>query len=120
MNTALTWALTLIGCAGFLLAGRKVWWAWYVNIGNQILWTIYAIVTRQWAFLFGIPIYLSVFIPNAIRWTRERNEQAPPRRLVVGDTIDGYCGFCGRPGHRAKDCTAMTQKEQPIQWEDPR
>lgn len=71
-----SWVLTLIGCAGFFLAGRKVWWAWYINIGNQVVWAAYAIVTRQWGFLVGIPVYLSVFIPNAIRWTREHHEEA--------------------------------------------
>lgn len=72
-----SWALTLIGVAGFRLAGLKVWWAWYINIGNQVLWTVYAISTHQWGFLAGVPIYLSVFVPNAVRWTREhRAEEA--------------------------------------------
>jgi hypothetical protein len=77
-----SWALTLIGVTGFFLAGRKVWWAWYVNIANQALWLTYALVTQQWGFLAGIPIYLGVFIPNAVRWTREhftnkRADEAP-------------------------------------------
>jgi hypothetical protein len=33
--------------------------------------------------------------------------------LAVGDTIDGYCGFCGE-GHRAKDCTALDGVEPVI------
>lgn len=74
MNPLWSWVLTIVGCAGFWLAGRKVWWSWYVNIGNQIVWASYAVVTRQWGFLLGIPLYLSVFIPNAIMWTRERHD----------------------------------------------
>ena len=66
-----SWALTLIGVSGFFLAGRKVWWAWYVNIANQVLWTTYAVTTEQWGFLAAVPIYLGVFIPNAVRWARE-------------------------------------------------
>lgn len=66
-----SWALTLIGVTGFWLAGRKVWWAWYVNIANQALWLAYALVSQQWGFLLGIPVYLAVFVPNAVRWTRE-------------------------------------------------
>lgn len=31
---------------------------------------------------------------------------------VKGDTIDGYCGFCGREGHAAVDCTALSPTEE--------
>jgi hypothetical protein len=74
-----SWALTLIGVSGFFLAGRKVWWCWYINIVNQGLWVAYALVSQQWGFLLGVPIYLAVFIPNAWRWTRDHHavEQEP-------------------------------------------
>lgn len=71
MSELWSWALTLIGVSGFWLAGRKVWWAWYINIANQVLWVSYAVASQQWGFLLGVPIYLAVFIPNAIRWTKE-------------------------------------------------
>jgi hypothetical protein len=32
--------------------------------------------------------------------------------LVDGDDLFGFCGFCNRPGHRAKDCTALTPSDQ--------
>lgn len=66
-----SWILTIIGVTGFFLAGRKVWWCWYVNITNQVLWTAYAIITEQWGFLVGVAVYLWVFITNAVKWTRE-------------------------------------------------
>lgn len=72
MSPLWSWALTLIGVSGFLLAGRKVWWAWYVNIANQALWLAYSLLTEQWGFLVGVVIYLWVFIGNARRWTAER------------------------------------------------
>lgn len=72
-----SWALTLIGVSGFWLAGRKVWWCWYVNIGNQVLWVAYAVLSQQWGFLLGVPIYLAVFGRNAYRWTRDHHEQPP-------------------------------------------
>lgn len=65
------WVVTIIGVIGFYLAGKKVWWAWYVNIANQVLWLIFAVVTEQWGFLIGIPLYMSVFIKNAVDWTKE-------------------------------------------------
>jgi len=66
-----SWAVTAVGLIGFYLAGKKVWWCWYVNIGNQVLWTFYAVLTRQWGFLLGVAFYLFVFTKNAITWTRE-------------------------------------------------
>lgn len=65
------WVVTIIGVIGFYLAGQKVWWAWYVNITNQLLWGIFAVVTEQWGFLIGIPLYMSVFMKNAYDWTKE-------------------------------------------------
>ena len=70
-----SWALTAIGLAGFWLAGKKVWWAWYVNIANQILWTAYALVTEQLGFLVGTAFYTFVFTKNALAWTREHREK---------------------------------------------
>jgi hypothetical protein len=66
-----SWALTVIGLAGFFLAGKKIWWAWYVNIANQGVWLAYALVTEQWGFLVGVVAYTIVFTKNAISWTKE-------------------------------------------------
>ena len=69
------WVVTIIGVIGFLLAGKKIWWAWYVNIANQILWAILAITTHQQGFLVGVGFYLVVFTKNAYDWTREHQER---------------------------------------------
>lgn len=66
-----SWALTAVGVTCFFLAGRKVWWTWYVGLGGQVLWLIYAIVTRQYGFLVGTAAYSWVYVQNAVRWTRE-------------------------------------------------
>lgn len=39
-----SYILTAVGISGFILAGRKVWWAWHINIACQGLWIAYAIV----------------------------------------------------------------------------
>lgn len=70
----LTWILTIVGLTGFFLAGRKIWWAWYVNIANQLIWFAYAVITQQWAFLIGVAVYTVVFTQNAIKWTRDRHK----------------------------------------------
>jgi hypothetical protein len=83
-----SWVLTFIGVSGFYLAGRKIWWAWYINIANQTIWAAYAVVTHQWGFLAGIPVYLLVFIPNAIRWTKERNHSLTDNKVRQVSTAD--------------------------------
>lgn len=70
-----SWLLSAVGLAGFYFAGKKVWWAWYVNIANQVLWTLYSVITEQWGFLVGAGFYLFVFIRNAVLWTKEHREQ---------------------------------------------
>lgn len=66
-----SWLLTVVGVTGFILAGRKVWWCWYVNIACQGLWITYAIVTKQWGFIVASLVYTVVFAQNALKWTRE-------------------------------------------------
>lgn len=71
-----SYLLTAVGLTGFFLAGRKVWWAWYINIGCQVLWFAYALITQQYGFIVAAFAYTFVFTQNAVKWTRER----PPRR----------------------------------------
>lgn len=70
-----SWALGLIGCAMFFLAGSKVWWCWYIGLGLQALWAAYAVVTEQWGFLATVPVYGFVYARNAVKWTREHREE---------------------------------------------
>lgn len=71
-----SWVLTAVGVTGFVLAGRKVWWAWHVNLACQALWATYAITTRQWGFLVSAAIYVVVFGRNAAAWTAEHRQRA--------------------------------------------
>lgn len=75
-----SWVLGLVGVAGFVLAGRKVWWAWHINVAAQALWTTYAIVTEQYGFLVSAAVYVVVFSRNAARWTREHHADLASRR----------------------------------------
>ncbi len=70
-----SWVLGLIGVVGFFLAGNKIWWCWYVNIFNQILWLIYSIVSGQWGFLAATAVYSVVFTRNAISWTQQHRQE---------------------------------------------
>lgn len=74
MNAGTIWSyvVTVVGLLGFILAGRKVWWAWYVNIGCQALWFIFGLVTAQYGFIIASIVYTVIFTQNAIRWTKDR------------------------------------------------
>lgn len=73
-----SWLLTAVGVVGFVLAGRKVWWCWYVNLGCQALWLTYALTTHQYGFIAGALIYTVVFSRNAISWTHEHRRPLDP------------------------------------------
>lgn len=75
MNQFWSYLLTIVGLAGFILAGRKVWWCWYVNIACQALWFTYAIVTHQYGFIIAAIAYTVVFTKNAIQWTKEHRKK---------------------------------------------
>lgn len=70
--------VTAVGLVGFYLAGKKVWWCWYVNIFNQVLWFVYGWTTGQWGFVLGTVFYTVVFCRNAVVWTKERKR--PPTK----------------------------------------
>lgn len=75
MNDQLwSWILTIVGVAGFILAGRKVWWCWYINIACQGLWFAYALVTKQYGFIVAALVYTVVFTKNAIEWTKDHRD----------------------------------------------
>ena len=66
-----SWILTAVGLTGFFLAGRRVWWSWYINLACQGLWLAYALVTGQYGFIVAAAAYSIVFTQNAVKWTRE-------------------------------------------------
>ena len=81
MGDIFAWIITIVGLIGFELAGRKVWWAWYVNLANQALWLVFALITGYWGFIAGTIFYTYQFSRNAYRWTKEHfAEPEPPKR----------------------------------------
>lgn len=67
----LTWVMTSVGFTGFIFAGKKKWWAWYINMACQILWLVYALATGQPAFLAFAAAYFVIFAHNAYKWTKD-------------------------------------------------
>lgn len=67
----LSWVVGVVGLTGFYFAGKRVWWSWYINLGCQILWASYALVTGQPAFLVTAAVYFVIFGGNAYKWTKD-------------------------------------------------
>jgi hypothetical protein len=72
VNAYWSYILTAGGVFGLYLAGRKVWWAWYVGLGAQVLWVAYALATKQYGFLISAMAYGWVYFKNGIQWQKER------------------------------------------------
>ena len=72
MSEMWSWILTAFGLSTMWLAGRKIWWAWFVGIAGQAAWVTYGIVTNQAGFLVGSVACSAIYAKNAIQWTRER------------------------------------------------
>lgn len=66
-----SWILSAMGVLCFWLAGRKIWWAWYVGLSTQCVWLAYSLATQQWGFLVGVALYTAVYTKNARLWTSE-------------------------------------------------
>lgn len=106
------WLLSIVGVVGFELAGRKIWWAWYVNIACQGLWFAYAIVTQQYGFLVGAFFYLYVFVKNAYKWTKEHRN--PPKTTADMMKLGEITGISiGSDG----GVTAIGRLNEDVKWE---
>lgn len=71
-----SWLLTFTGVTTFFLAGKKIWWAWYVGLFiNQPIWLVYGIISHQWGFIASTLFYTAVYSKNAWAWTIEHLEE---------------------------------------------
>jgi len=68
--TAWYWSVLLagFGLIGLYLAGRKSYWGWAVGLVDEVLWTIYAVQTRQWACCLSAIAYGWVYTRNLRAW----------------------------------------------------
>jgi hypothetical protein len=66
-----SWILMVVGVISIYFSGKKYWWGWLIGVGSEILWFVYAIVTRQYGFIVFAIVYASVFLKNAIQWRNE-------------------------------------------------
>jgi hypothetical protein len=69
-----SWVLGLVGITGIYFVGRKTIWGWLVLITNEVLWSIYAVTTKQYGFLFAAIAYASVYIKSFHHWNKAKAE----------------------------------------------
>lgn len=74
MNQWWSWLLTFVGVTGLYFAGKKNLYGWAIGLGAQLLWISYAIVTKQWGFIFSAFAYGGVYLKNYISWKKEKTQ----------------------------------------------
>jgi len=71
MSEYWSWVLSCVGGFGIYLAGKKDWRGWAVGILSEVLWLVYAIITKQYGFIFGSILYSTILINNLYGWLQE-------------------------------------------------
>lgn len=65
---AWSWVLAALGATGMWLSGRRLRVGWLVAIFTEVVWIVYAIQTKQWGFIAGALLYITVFTRNWFLW----------------------------------------------------
>ncbi len=69
-----SYLLTIVGVFGLYLAGRKIWWSWFVGAAAQLLWIAYALVTHQYGFVISALAYGWVYFNNGLVWSKQHRQ----------------------------------------------
>jgi hypothetical protein len=68
---AWSWVLGTIGVAGIYFVGRKTIWGWVVLLSNEVLWITYALLTKQYGFIFSAIAYGIVYVKSFLHWRKD-------------------------------------------------
>ena len=60
--------LAAVFLVGLVLVGKNNPWGWVVGIADELLWIVYAVATRQWAFIVSATVYVAVCARNLRTW----------------------------------------------------
>jgi len=70
-NQIWSWVLAIIGAGGIFVVGKKNMWGWLILMVNELLWTAYALVTKQYGFLVAVVLYSAAYIKSYIEWRHD-------------------------------------------------
>jgi hypothetical protein len=72
LNYIFNWPIFLaaLGIFGIYLAGKKNKLGWAVGVFAQLMWIIYAIVTKQYGFIISALAYGFVYYKNFASWKK--------------------------------------------------
>lgn len=88
-NEFWSWGLSALGVIGILLVGHKNWRGYLVGIATECAWVAYSIQTKQWGFIFGSTIYISVYLFNINKWLTEAKSFKNKIHLSIFQTKRG-------------------------------
>jgi lipid-A-disaccharide synthase-like uncharacterized protein len=61
-----------------VLVGRKNPWGWALGILGEVLWVVYAVSTRQCAFIVSAAAYAAICLRNLRAWRRHATADRHP------------------------------------------
>jgi hypothetical protein len=67
-------SLSLIGITGLHIAGMKSQWGWFIGLGAQFLWVVFAIATNQYGFILSAAAYGAVNWNNLRKWRADKRK----------------------------------------------
>lgn len=71
MSEYWSWILAVIGVTGMYVVGKKNTLGWLVLCVNECLWIAYALITKQYGFIFMALAYAAVYVKSFVHWRRE-------------------------------------------------
>lgn len=73
MSEYWSWILAVFGVSGMFVVGRKTAWGWMILLFNEVIWTVYALVTQQYGFIVMAVAYAIVYIKSFISWRKDHS-----------------------------------------------
>lgn len=70
MNEYWSWLLAVLGVSGMYFVGKKTVWGWLVLLANEVIWVVYALVTKQYGFILMAIAYAIVYIKSYLEWRK--------------------------------------------------
>ena len=83
-----SWILAVIGVTGIFFVGRKTIWGWHILLLNEILWITYAVITKQYGFIFSALAYGVVYVKSYMLWRKEDPKSKPVDNTLFENQVD--------------------------------